>query len=190
MQRIQKMSTFFFYLFTVLLIASPITSVLFWLFLNDIPFKLLEPHFGFSVSWKVPGAGIVEIKDKIPMILSHRLVALAGTIFAHIPLYFGYAALRRLFGLYRSKIIFSAQNVQCYRMLGMLMIGASGFFMPIGEGITVMALSLSNPPGERLLSIGFGSPGIEMILTGLMIIVISWIMDEGRKIEEDRDLIV
>jgi len=190
MHRIQKMSTFFFYFFTFLLIASPISTILFWLFLNKIPFAILEPYFGFGVSWKVAGGDVIQIKDKLPMCLTHRLIALMGTLFSHIPLYFGYAALRRLFGLYRLKIIFSGDNVRCYRMLGLLMIGASGFFMPLGEGITTMALTLGNPPGQRVFSIGFGSPGIEMILVGFIIIVISWIMEEGRKIEEDRTLTV
>lgn len=190
MSRIQTISTYFFYLFSGLLILSPLATIFLWLFMNDLPHDILSTYLEFAVFMKTPGAKAFNILDKLPLNLEYRLVALGGALFSQLPLYLGYYILRRLFSLYRVGTIFGASTVLCYRRLGYLIIAASAFFIPIGEGINIMALTLSNPPGSRVLSIGFGTPGLEMILMGLMIIVISWIMDEGRKIEEERSYTV
>lgn len=190
MSRIQTISTYFFYLFSGLLILSPLATIFLWLFVNDLPHDLLSPYLECAIFMKSPGAKAFNVLDKLPLVFEHRLVALGGVLFSQLPLYLGYCVLRRLFSLYRVGTIFGASTVLCYRRLGYLMIAASAFFVPIGEGISMMALSLSNPPGSRVFGIGFGTPGLEMILMGIMIIVISWIMDEGRKIEEERSYTV
>jgi hypothetical protein len=190
MSRIQTISTYFFYLFSGLLVLSPLMTIFLWAFMNDLPHDILTPYLECAIFMKSPGAKVFNVLDKLPLALEHRLVALGGALFSQLPLYLGYFVLRRLFSLYRTGLIFGASTVLCYRRLGFLMIAASAFFIPLGEGISMMALSLSNPPGSRVFGIGFGTPGLEMILMGLIIIVISWIMDEGRKIEEERSYIV
>lgn len=186
MHRIQTMSSYLYYFFSALLVLSPLITLMYWLFLNAISIDKFEPYFSFGLSWKSPGVSLPSIKEKLPIPLEHRLIGLAGAVFSQIPLYIGYAVLRQLFGLYRSGIIFSSENVKCYKWLGVLMILASVFFIPLGEGVSMMALTLSNPPGERMFSIGFGSSGIEIMLVGVLVMIISWIMEEGRKIDEER----
>jgi hypothetical protein len=53
-----------------------------------------------------------------------------------------------------------------------------------------LALTFNNPPGQRMISIGFSSTDFSEIVTALMIIVVAWIMDEGRKLKEEQALVI
>lgn len=78
----------------------------------------------------------------------------------------------RLFQLYGRGILFSAKNVTCIRFLGWwLMIGWVIDYQMQG---LLKDLSLSTTP----------------LFVGLLIIFIAWIMDEGRKIQEEQELTV
>jgi hypothetical protein len=87
-------------------------------------------------------------------------------------LVFCYVALYRLFRLYERGILFSARNVLYIRLLG---------YYLIFDGFALFQLeSLSHQ-----MTLTFTQPFI-----GLMIIFVAWIMDEGRKIQEEQELTV
>ncbi|MCP4221111.1 MAG: DUF2975 domain-containing protein [bacterium] len=49
---------------------------------------------------------------------------------------------------------------------------------------------MQNPPGQRILRIGFGSDDITKLVIGLLIILVSWIMNEGRELQEEQQYTV
>lgn len=53
-----------------------------------------------------------------------------------------------------------------------------------------VALTLHHPPGQRILVVGVGSPDLTILLIGSILAIISWVMDEGRKLQEDQDFAV
>ena len=85
---------------------------------------------------------------------------------------FGYWVMFSLFGLYRRGILFSAKNIQHIRSLGYYLIGDWGLDSQLQS--TVRDVQLSSTP----------------FFIGMLIIFVSWIMDEGRKIQEEQELTV
>jgi hypothetical protein len=85
---------------------------------------------------------------------------------------FGYWVVFSLFTLYRRGIFFSAKNVRHIYSLGNYLIVNWAINYQMQGTLRDMDLSL-NP-----------------LLVGLLIIFVSWIMDEGRKIQEEQELTV
>jgi len=78
-----------------------------------------------------------------------------------------------LLDLVEAGIFFAAQNVRYIKFLGYLVIG--------DWGVTKILDAFA----RRGMEITFGKLGL-----GLLIILIAWIMDEGRKIQEEQELTV
>ncbi len=87
-------------------------------------------------------------------------------------MFFGAGVLLWLFRLYGRGILFSAQNVTCIRCLGYVVI-LDWFTNYELQGL-LHDLTLSTTS----------------LFVGLLIIFIAWIMDEGRKIQEEQELTV
>jgi len=85
---------------------------------------------------------------------------------------FGYGVMFSLFGLYQRGVLYSAKNIQHIRSLGYFLIGNWGLDSQLQS--SVRDVQLSTTP----------------IFIGLLIIFVSWIMDEGRKIQEEQALTV
>nr|WP_291332506.1 DUF2975 domain-containing protein [Desulfovibrio sp.] len=94
-----------------------------------------------------------------------------------------------LFGLYASGELFSPRNVTCYRRLGRtLLYWAAAAFLH--TPLLSLASSIGMPQGQRHISVGIGSVEIVALFAGATALVISWVMDEGRGIEEERTLTI
>jgi len=85
---------------------------------------------------------------------------------------FGCGTLLALFWLYQRGILFSAKNVVLIRALGYWLIVNWGIDDQLQSVVRDVDLSLTP------------------VFVGLLIIFVSWIMDEGRKIQEEQELTV
>lgn len=85
---------------------------------------------------------------------------------------FGYWVVFALFGLYRQGILFSAKNVRHIRSLGYYLMVNWAINYQLQGALHDMDLSTN------------------ALFIGLLIIFVSWIMDEGRKIQEEQELTV
>jgi hypothetical protein len=85
---------------------------------------------------------------------------------------FGFWVVFALFGLYRQGILFSARNVRHIRSLGYYLIVNWAIEYQMQGALRDMDLSTNS------------------LFVGLLIIFVSWIMDEGRKIREEQELTV
>lgn len=117
------------------------------------------------------------------------LATLANCV-SHLPLWIGLWILIRLFQNYQRGEIFTLTNALFYKKLGYLLCINALIVKVIGEALTVLSLTLNNPVGQRVLSIGFSSDNLEILFYGVMIIVISWIMKEAYCLQEERNLTV
>lgn len=104
-------------------------------------------------------------------------------------LIFGLARLRRLFGLYAQGVIFAAENSRCLRHFALSVIGLA-LMQPLFLALLSVTLTWSNPPGQRMLTVGFGSPELGMVFVGMVFLVIAWIMELGRELAEEQAQIV
>ena len=120
------------------------------------------------------------------------LTRLLGCVVNFIPaglMMIGLYTLAKLFALYEKGCIFTQKNVACYRILGRLII-CGVFIGVVYRTVLILALTLFNPPGQRILSIGFGTKEIEILLIGIIVLIITWVMEEGRMIENEQALTV
>jgi hypothetical protein len=94
----------------------------------------------------------------------------------------GLMAFYRLLNLYEKGIIFSAENVSQIRRMGQLAVfyGVLNAFLPV---YAARALALSPTIPLDIIS----SPSF---LAGCLTIIVAWVMDEGRKIQEEQDLTI
>ncbi len=131
------------------------------------------------------------------------------TILYHLVLCVWYWNLARLFRFYERGFIFCAETIRCIKTLGALCVLGGLLF----SGITMLARSAAGNTAQEffvpkfdhanvmvskitVFKIGFFSfdfgTGFDfgLVLTGLVIVLIAWIMDEGRKIQEEQELTV
>jgi hypothetical protein len=114
-----------------------------------------------------------------------------------------YWKLTRLFGFYEQGLIFAAGTIRCIKTLGLLcvlggMVTSASHFIPRHEVPVVThstpgAIVTHTTHAFRMgfFSFDFGT-GIDfgVLLAGAVIVLIAWIMDEGRKIQEEQELTV
>ncbi len=124
--------------------------------------------------------------------LTVRLLALAyfAALFTAALLLLHHLA--KLFGLYAGGMIFTGDNVREIRLSGvMLMLISLSWIiaLPIplllDSGMTTTATQATS--GWRITA-----PGLTLspFFTGLIVIFISWVMDVGRRLREENDLVV
>ncbi len=122
-----------------------------------------------------------------------------------------YWKLAQLFRLYERGIIFGVQTIRCIKSLGLLCV-IGGFLLSTSAVMAHSALgnlgrhglipkSASTPPAvvastiihyrTGFFSADFGT-GIDfgLVFAGVVIVLVAWIMDEGRKIQEEQELTV
>jgi hypothetical protein len=118
-------------------------------------------------------------------VLSYVYSTLALAIFLKITFH-----LIKLFALYAQGKIFSAENVAQIRQIGYTVLltptlWVLTLFVPLlvsGEGMTMTSAPESGPMGAGQV--------FSQIIIGTIIIVVSWIMDVGRELREEQDLVV
>lgn len=95
----------------------------------------------------------------------------------------------KLFQLYERTEIFTLRNVTYIRNIGYAML-VKQLLNPVYQGLITGALTFNNPHGYRYATIGFGSTDLIAIVTALIIILVSWIMAEGCKLNDEQKYIV
>ena len=117
-----------------------------------------------------------------------------------------YWMLARLFDFYERGLIFASETIRCIRTLGVLcvlewlLINIQYFIsdhhsMPNPSVAAAPHISISALAPLELFKVGFFSFSIGpvkfgLLLAGIIIVIIAWIMDEGRKIQEEQELTV
>lgn len=85
--------------------------------------------------------------------------------------------------------LFSEDVARAYRRFARGMLAWAGLKLA-GHTLLVLALTLDNPPGNRLLSISIGGDTLAMVLVGLAVHLLGKVMEEGRRLQEDNALIL
>jgi hypothetical protein len=158
-----------------LIICLPVVYGLFWTFFNQLYNMGFLPPLPVRVDHYLPG-------------LTRFLAFLVDMISGGVIMY-GLRKLEGLFGLYENGIIFTEQNVKYFRSLGRVLI-VWVVSDVVRNSLLSIVLTLDNPPGHRVITVGFGSADFTAIFVGIVVLIISWVMDEGRKIQEDQALII
>lgn len=187
-QRIQRFAKLFRAIFFAILVLTPVVVAGLWLSGGDI----MLGDRGWST---IIGLATNDVNldaahaPSFPLAWDQRWLGLAVDL---IPLGVTMLCLWwlvRLFSLFSAGEIFTGNTVKYIRRTGWTML-AGVVVMPFHEALLTMVLTMHNLPGERLISVSLGAGDIrDLLITGIIILV-SWIMDEGRKLRESDELTV
>lgn len=89
-----------------------------------------------------------------------------------------------LFGCYARAEVFTLEPVLRLRRLGAALVLMSAA-RPIGGTLTVLALTLSNPPGQRVLSFELAWQDYLALLFGLMLLAMAMVMREAVRVTQE-----
>jgi hypothetical protein len=177
MNKIKYVSLFFKLFFLVAFVSLIAAQIIGWMyapmrggFFNVIPLPyqmLVMNHF--SINTKIAGFFVSAIPLIIKLFILYSLI--------------------KLFSLYERLECFSAQNVMRIRNTGYALLLLE-IVNPITDFVLGFVITSGNPPGYRFATMMFNDANVEMILTALVIILISWVMSEGCKLKEEQQLII
>ncbi|MEQ9363168.1 MAG: DUF2975 domain-containing protein [Leptospirales bacterium] len=174
--RIQRISRRIQRVLWLALAIPPLAVSWYWLFYNDLP-----PN--------AQAAARLDILIVGPVPALSRLAAFGISMASAAISMWGVYVLIRLFRLYESGRIFCAENVACFGTIGRVLIAQALANLLMVPMLSVV-LSLHNPAGQKQLAFSFGSGSIFLFLAGCVVLVIAAVMEEGRKLEEDRRLTI
>ncbi|MNY55058.1 hypothetical protein D3C86_1910030 [compost metagenome] len=86
-------------------------------------------------------------------------------------------------------MMFGERNVTALRGCGWSMILFSVAQVLVDPAVA-LALSAGNPPGERAITVGISAGMVVAAVVGGVLLVIAWVMDEARKINDEQQLTV
>ncbi|MBA2369365.1 MAG: DUF2975 domain-containing protein [Candidatus Protochlamydia sp.] len=188
MNRIQKISRYLNFFFNALLIIIPLCVIFQWLFIDTVPIKNLLKYEFLQPPVSTP-EGYVNLGAVQWSILA-KIIGFISQCVKFIPLYLSLFVLRSIFLNYKKEVIFSTMNACYYNYLGWLFFLDALIAQPLSNLLIVLATTLSNPPGHRYITVGFGTPNLEAIFCGVLVIVISWIMLEASKIQDEQSFTI
>ncbi len=171
--RIQKVSRMLRFILMAVMVLLPVVSLVCWLSFNILP-----------TSVDVLNLRSIPIEVQRNLSLHSRLLCFAASFIPICVQMVGIVVLMRLFKLYEQMLFFSDANVACFRKLGKVLLAqaiAGVLYVPLLS----LAITMDNPPGQRRLAVGFDSLDVTALVVGIMVIVISWVMEEGRKIQDE-----
>lgn len=174
MNKIQRASVFLRVIFQIAFVMWPLILALYWIFsVPQVPSPLI-------ISFIPNGTEILHPLTRADTLWGF-LIGLLPTAIEMIIIYF----LIKLFKLYEQGKIFTLSNVEYLRKIGIFMLinQGAGF---IYDALITFVLTMHNPRGHWSSSFTFSNHDVYNIVTAIMVIVISWIMAEGCRLQEEQ----
>jgi len=154
--------------------ATPLLCAVYWCFFNEFPAAMKSQ---------------LPVMERMELPAMNRLLCFAATLPPVGVAMNGFWNLRGLFGLYAAGEVFTKRNVCRYRRLGRTLLYWAGAVF-LHTPLLSLAMSAGMPQGQRHLVIAIGSIELVALFAGAVALVISWVMDEGRRIEEENALTI
>lgn len=178
--KIKRVSRVLRYLTIVYLSLGPMSTAIYWISGGAINYPLLNIRLwpdGMFPSEVMKSLSDLAVSTKILAFL----VCLIPNVFSVLGLFY----LARLFRLFEGLEFFSQNTVGALRKIGLYLLAGQLTF-PFYTALLSVTLTFSNPPGHRIISVGFGVVEISWTALAIVLILASWIMDEGRKLQEEQ----
>lgn len=119
-----------------------------------------------------------------------KLLGFASQIIGILPFLISLIVLKSIFKNYQQGDIFTSNNAQNFKKLGWLAFIDAFFIKSLSSSLLILAATLTNPPGHRYLTAGFGIPNLTALFLGALLIIISWVMLEASKLQSEQKLII
>ena len=175
--KIKQISSRLYLTFSVFLILMPVITAGFWIFYNQLPQSLISINSPAALQ---PPETLDALQRTLGFLVS--LLPLAGKVFAIVTII-------RLLKLYREGVIFSVKHVHHFKRLGQTLIfyGIAGIIESTGLDLI---MTMNNPPGHRMLTFGVSSGDVTIFVIAAIVLMLSWVMEEGRKQAEEQSLTI
>jgi hypothetical protein len=177
LSKIKKISKRFYLLLSFLLVIIPLYYISYWAFINFLPKTLIT----------VNTSSTPLIPNQLPIKL--QLIGFITSLLPLSALTSGLVNIRKLFSFYKEGVIFSFEHVCIFKNTAKALVWWVVLSM-IYDSAKSVIFSAGNPPGSRILNVGFSSAEITALLVGGIVFVIAWVMDEGRILAEETELTV
>lgn len=177
LSKIKIFSKQFYFLLSFLLVAIPLFNIGFWSLINYLPETLININTAGNPI--TPARLTVELQ-MIGFIVS--LLPLAALLYCIINI-------RKLFSFYSKGVIFSFEHVSLFKKTARALMLWVVLKIVYDSAVSVI-FTFGNPPGQRLLKVGLSSGEITTLFVGGIIFIIAWVMDEGRILNEEKELTV
>lgn len=162
---------------SLLLAIIPLAVALYWLSFN-------------SIDWSLPRV-IEDLNTQPlkPVTAATLLIGFAVTMLPASLLMYGFSQLRKLFRLYSLGNIFTTANCICLRNLSIALLAWTPVRM-LFDALISVALTISNPPGQRFLSISIEERELTTLFLGFIFLVVAWVMGEACRLQDENAGIV
>ncbi len=167
-----------------LIIGYPLLIMFIWANINS-PFIKHFIERGWLFNPLCPPATML-----IEWSLSQKMIGLLSSFIYAIPFILSFTSLKCIFENYQKNSIFTVFNAKHYTYLGYYFFIKAMITNPIEEAILTYAATFNNPPGQKLITISAGTPTLESLFYGSIIILIGWVMKEAAKLQEEQALTV
>lgn len=185
MNKIKYVSKWVRIIFQIIALSLPIILILSWV---SAPDSLILPGGVIKMS-VIPSGYLAHGKILHALTFSEKVY---GCLLSAVPLLvnlFILYSLTKLFRLYETGVIFSSLHVRYLRNIGVaLLLGQ--LIDPIYQLLIGLVLTLNNPPGHRFMAVTLDQTNLAILFSGVIVILISWIMAEGYKLQEDQSLTI
>ena len=186
MNRIQKVSSHLLLIFSILLSAVPLLTMIQWIFISTKTSDVSDVinFFGiFEKTIQTP-EGYVNLSNVswTPLL---QLLGFGADMIGLLPFLISLFILKAIFKNYQKGEIFSVRNAIQYRRLGGLFLLDALLIKSLSQTLMVLSVTLTNPPGHRYLTISFGTPNLTSLFYGILVIIVSWVMLEASKLHDE-----
>jgi len=145
--------------------------------------KVLLIAIGDEV-WSYVRVGLTEYRgESIPW--AAHVISWIGSLLGFVILLKLFFHLQKLFGHYAEGRIFEKQNVHEIRQIGVTVL-----LFPVLWIALAIAPNFIPAEGRTALLESDGAGPLMELIAGAVILVVSWIMDVGREMREEQDLLV
>ena len=183
MDKIAHISKIFRIFFQIILVLIPLFTILSWTMVpntldlggsvNGISYSPIPPNLHINYT-------LTPIIKILGFFINMLTVGMAMLILCFLV---------RLFRNYERQQIFSLINVRIFRNVGYSLI-VWQILIPFQQALLSVLLTWQNGPGQRILATSFSSNNITVVLIACVVILISWIMAEGHKLQEEQEYTV
>ena len=96
-----------------------------------------------------------------------------------------YFQLGQLFRLYEKKILFARENIDRIRCIGKYVLLKPLVFCFLYQPLMMYILTYLKPMGQHQIMLSFSTDDLNAVITGIVIVVASWIATEANKLNKD-----
>jgi hypothetical protein len=177
LSKIKKFSKNLHLLLSLIAVMVPLYYVSYWVFVNYLPETLINVNIHPTRL----------IPNELPIKL--QIIGFFASLLPLFALIYVITNIRKLFSFYKEGVIFTFEHVSLFKKTAKALI-LWVVFSTIYESAKSVIFSAGNPPGSRVLKVGFSSAEITTLLVGGIVFIIAWVMDEGRVLNEENELTV